>query len=1014
MFLENKLISASAGCGKTFRLSIEYITILLKYREIDFSEITCITFTKKATAEIRERIFKLLEQISSGTIEKPIKKSLEKSLERELLNSDIKYLTNLHKKMLSDTSKVSISTIDGYINKIFSNIVAPYLGISNFTLDNNTLDDDFELFMSRVFEKPEIKQLFDTLFDNSNRRSIHDYKNLFEDIINSLPQLENLPKNPDLIPSNNHYIKSLKVLLESFYQSIKSFKRFNTLLNKPYRIAFGINTLSAKDICRDILNKLSDEDFLRRNYKIFLKSNFWSTRLLDKKRFPDLFELYDAFTNQLVDYLFVAFVLPENRLLQNIFKIVATEYEKIKLTKKLFSHSDITYFTSKYLHLPDSDILEKGINLNFYEKLCSETRFILIDEFQDTSLTQFRILLPIMREILSGSGQKSVGGVILVGDAKQAIYAWRGGDAAIFSNMRHIFPQIQKSTISTSFRSKKRIVNYVNSVFTNSTFFEFLNLKDIPWHYDRFESFQNKRSGYVALYKLNSESKTDYERDFVERILFPFFEKRDFNCGSTAIIARRNKFLANISRILAEKRVEHTTHFSNSLFNHRAITPLLYLFEYYANGDILSLISFLRTDVILLPPKDLKSVLEKYQKNEDLGQLTKYKHIRKILQIEKIEPFEAQIRAIISEFSFLEIFKTEQDASILIQFLSIVKKENIDSAGDLLELAKNRKDDFPIGGSQSLKGINLISIHKSKGLEFDNVFFYQRDNRKHSSYGRLQKCIQYDRRFDRITSSLVSFNYGDVAKNVIDTEKQDYISEINGVYVALTRAKSNLIIAMCGHKMAKNPNVVDILWQAVEESIGKMVKTSPMCLKGSFGKPVFEPFGKTRDRKIENYSFLKPFAPATFEPVKKASFISMSLCEKEVYGQMIHYFLSFLYYNTPYERKLAKSMVYKSFSLYFHKRVIEKALDETTIKLESYPHLFDKNLWTNVYCEYEIFSNGSFYRLDRLMLNKNEKKAFVVDYKTGKLYWEEQLEFYRELVVNLLPNYSVSTEYISF
>ena len=128
-------------------------------------------------------------------------------------------------------------------------------------------------------------------------------------------------------------------------------------------------------------------------------------------------------------------MLSEENDLFHVIDFLLEQYDKLLFRDKIFTHDDISYYTFRYLYDPDLSLIEADYVSNlFYEYLSTYTRFVLIDEFQDTSIIQYKILLPIIREVISGAGVKEYGGAIIVGDEKQSIYGWRGGERDLLLN----------------------------------------------------------------------------------------------------------------------------------------------------------------------------------------------------------------------------------------------------------------------------------------------------------------------------------------------------------------------------------------------------------------------------------------------------------------------------------------------------------------------------------------------------------------------------------------------------
>ena len=159
---ENKkplVIRASAGTGKTYRLSLEFINLLLTYR-INFEEILVITFTKKATAEIRERIFKQLSEIVNNTDKgKMLKQNIQDNINPKIQFNfeEMDYLKTVYISMITNKSAVNISTIDSFVNTVFSGVIAPYHNITNFQIDNKINTEILPEIFEKVLQNKNLK-----------------------------------------------------------------------------------------------------------------------------------------------------------------------------------------------------------------------------------------------------------------------------------------------------------------------------------------------------------------------------------------------------------------------------------------------------------------------------------------------------------------------------------------------------------------------------------------------------------------------------------------------------------------------------------------------------------------------------------------------------------------------------------------------------------------------------------------------------------------------------------------
>ena len=140
------VLKASAGTGKTYRLSMEFIINLIK--GIDYKDIVVMTFTKKATAEIKERIYDFLYQIAFNR-EKELEENLKSLYNLSDSEIDKEKLQNIYFEMIKNKEEIRIYTIDGFTNRIFKTAIAPSLGVYSY----ETLDEEEDMFYADILAK---------------------------------------------------------------------------------------------------------------------------------------------------------------------------------------------------------------------------------------------------------------------------------------------------------------------------------------------------------------------------------------------------------------------------------------------------------------------------------------------------------------------------------------------------------------------------------------------------------------------------------------------------------------------------------------------------------------------------------------------------------------------------------------------------------------------------------------------------------------------------------------------
>jgi ATP-dependent exoDNAse (exonuclease V) beta subunit len=176
------VLKASAGTGKTYRLSLEYVASLLKGE--DFEEIVVMTFTRKATAEIRERIIDHIEEILKDGEDSDVFMSLEKVYDN--IDLDIELLKNSYKKMILNKDRINIYTIDSFINQIFKKAVAPYLDIYQYEIMEDSENEDViaEVF-KRILDNSDDFKLMERFLWENTERDIDKYIDLIAKVLNN-------------------------------------------------------------------------------------------------------------------------------------------------------------------------------------------------------------------------------------------------------------------------------------------------------------------------------------------------------------------------------------------------------------------------------------------------------------------------------------------------------------------------------------------------------------------------------------------------------------------------------------------------------------------------------------------------------------------------------------------------------------------------------------------------------------------------------------------------------------
>ncbi len=728
-------LKASAGSGKTFALSVRFLALLFK--GANPSEILTLTFTKKATAEMKERILDYLKILQKENLESEKEKSqnILKELE-EKYHLDPSLVRNSAQKIYQRflNAEVRISTIDAFFQSILRKFCW-FVGLSaNFEVNEDTeayqtcLNEGFlsalnseqleelsafivqclsyESYTSdSILKRLRFLKNKLYLFDPNKKEPAFDEEGFLEKLrslnnqIQSIETASNEAKKAIKCDSFRGFLNSSLTWLEkkSEYQSFKKLKS-------------EIPTLESE--CEEI------ENDLKRYYEAKETAIF--------KKFPKFIQLYDNATS----------------------KIQALDFDAIK--------DKVHVLLNGYEEMPAEF---------FYFRLDSKIAHILIDEFQDTSLNDYKILAPFIDEIKAGIGQaKWHRSVFFVGDVKQSIYAFRGSFSSLFESVSKDF---YHDNLEFNHRSAPLIINYVNTIFK--------------------KAYQNSPTAYLE----QKYPKTSQNKHVTEGYV------------KVSLVADDRELLLN--QVLQEAK---------NLLDHR-IDPKDITILCATNKDALEIKNYLQEYLSAIRPSTESSAR--------LSQLVESKIIKNALEYalaeEPYKPFY--------KHSVLKLAGYLHDDAIALPGFN-PKKESVagfvwkimeqfklygEPAQNCLELAIGCEDanefleklEAKEIASFNPKGAQIMTIHGSKGMQFPYVIVCERLGKPNSSHAN-QFLEEYN------GTELVRLYYRMKNREVVDKDyaraldKEEAAKdheEINVYYVAFTRAELGLIVVAKDKKESK-------------------------------------------------------------------------------------------------------------------------------------------------------------------------------------------------------------------
>ena len=1061
--IKNLVLKASAGTGKTYRLSLEYIIALCKKGDIepiDYKNILVMTFTRKATAEIKEGIlnklsefmeiyeiskkseFSVIEAISNSKLIDDKKKSnyfnlIEsiKNIEPNLVidNNFLENLSKVNKEIIKNKEKLKIYTIDAFFNIIFKNIVTNLMKIKSYTMLDE--EDNFSYYkkvLENIFNNEKLFNDFKNFFTENSEKNIDNYISIIQRLISSrwkyILSLNDNPK-PTKKEKFNITKSSIEILREIFsYIENDCKKDLDDVLKTDYKKYIGKTEKTQKE-------------FLFKDFKLLFKAGttglIYNGNKLKKASDTEHKEYINARHEELREILskeiFNEVLIPYEEKIFELSSEIYSLYDSFKIRDKKFTFSDIAIYTYMAIFNKNNALRdENGLTDIFFETLDMNIEAIFIDEFQDTSILQWKILYEFTKKAKT---------VICVGDEKQSIYGWRDGEKRLFENLETIL-EAKKDSLGKSYRSDRNIVSYCNQFFKAIEKIE-------DWKFPTSE-VNSKNDGYVkAICIKDLQDKTEDEEQKKElninTVLLQELKKFE-PYDNVAIIARTNAELSEIANLLEDEKIPYILNNEKNISEYSGIFECFELLKYLVYENELALFNFISSplsnfgtaeiEILLKNKKELFSYINFSQDNDFINSLDKkiIRFLEKIVFLKKnYKNFTVQdlIFEIIKKFQFIDYFNKDNEVKNIYDFYLLTNYYS-----SILELLNDYKENkLTLSDTNSeKKGVELVTIHKSKGLEFKTTFVIK--NSKKSKTDDIDFLFEMNDHYDKTVFSLFcKKGYKSILETCFKERIENYDKkikeeEINNFYVALTRPKNNLIVIyedrLFEEKSLKEINLEDISFEKSvindffdckigELSFSEKNSNNEDTAKENLESDLFNSQSYFSSSIYENEEEIKNIE------VNESKFL-LETEEKRMIGILVHYFFENLKYGTDEEVEFSKILCYKKYLSYFGEEKLNKILSKENIGmfLTKDKEIFSKK-WDYIYSEYVLYDyeEKKEYRIDRLMIKDNGDgtgEIYIVDFKTGGKN-ESQLKTYKEVLkknFEELQNYNIRTKFLEF
>jgi ATP-dependent exoDNAse (exonuclease V) beta subunit len=812
---------ASAGSGKTFTLAVEFIKRLIVDPRA-YREILAVTFTNKATGEMKERILSQLYGICVGDEDSQAYLDiLCQSLGRK--PDDVRQRAGeALRLMIHDYNRFRVETIDSFFQSVMRHLARELeLGANlRIELDNElALSDAVDAMIEHLDRQSPvlhwILEFIDERINDDKRWDVTGEIKKFgryildEEYVEKGAGLREKLKDPECIRA---YREDLRALLKEAEEQMKGFaQQFFEVLEGHGLTVPDLNwkEKGVASYFRKLEGGTTDDSILTPRIVLHTEGpECWAG-----KSSPRRAEIVALAESELLPLLLEAEKLrPRNSRIINSCRLSLRYVNQVRLLTHIDeemrrqNHEQNRFLlaaTNALLHR----LVHEGDSSFVYEKLGTSIRHVMIDEFQDTSKMQWQNFRQLLNEGLS-QGEDS----LIVGDVKQSIYRWRNGDWRILNGLRDrlgAFP-VRVETLTTNRRSEGRVIRFNNALFRRSvswlnTLYRTDSQEDctpLMQAYADVEQLVGKRNpdvGYVEVSFLPKRKDLTYTEDTMTRLAAKVDElvKRGVSVKDIAILVRKNRNIPEVARFFDE----HTPYkiVSDEAFRLdaspavRMIIAALRCLTDAQDGVSLAELAVAYQREVLHLDVDLKDMLM-----QDMHLSLPRDFIAQADQLRMMPLYELTERLA----ALLQLERVAQQEAYLCAFFDAVTSY-LDAHSSDLSLFLTYWDEklaaktIPSG---EVEGVRILSIHKSKGLEYHTVLIPYCDwaLEKEPALTHTIWCAPGVEPFNRLDILPVDYskqmNESVYQQDYLTERVQLWVDNLNVLYVALTRAKCNLII----------------------------------------------------------------------------------------------------------------------------------------------------------------------------------------------------------------------------
>ena len=1001
-----QIYRSSAGSGKTYTLALSFIALALKGDEYEnyYRKILAITFTNKAASEMKERVLEYLGSLSQS---KDVDGVLAWLIEETNFSADKIFERSavIFKHILHNYADLGISTIDKFTYKIVRTFASDLDLSHNFDLEMDNykiIQPAVALLLSKISDAGG--ELSNTLVNFAIQKAEDGKSTNIERDLEEFAQQLFKEEVVQFTTGKLLTVSQCMDVKKDLQKSKQDITQKVIVLADKVGTFFNTKGLTEEHFKRGTLHKyftksIRDKDDTNwipsATLRDYVKKGEWYAEskkqeikdLVDVLQ-PQLEQFFTELLDLLTQYNSVKVVL------KNIYAIAVLNelMQAIKEFKKENNIEQISEFNKK-IHR----VVTKQPSSFIYERLGERYNHYLIDEFQDTSLLQWQNILPLVTDSLD------YGKSMLVGDGKQSIYRWRAGEVEQFSKLPQIFKgddlafksdwesklhfHYTANNLQANYRSRKNITEFNNQFFEKTKDLLALDIKDIYANHEQ-ESKLAKEGGYVHI-ELFGDTINDFKELILQKMVAEIQKITTLNnyaYKDITILCNSRKSVALVAENLSANGIPVITNEGLLLSKSDKVNTLIAILKYLQNQQdtIAKVVVAEYLWRLNLSHEDLHEIHLEVQSSKGFFSVLK----RANIHLQRASLLQEPLYELVEQI--IRIFNFEEDVYLgffLDVVLAYAEKEG-SSISEFLHWWQDRIDKEAIVIPEGTNAVQIMTIHKSKGLAFEVVMIpFNWEDRKKTSDIWVATSTYFNKQLPTAlitTSAQLELSY--FKDNYQKEQDMSLLDSLNKLYVAMTRPKERLYIFSKNfpkdlkEDYKKKGNLNSFLYKYASEfpiivGDSEMMHQSKNKLKNTFS------ITKRKKLNWKDVISLKHTAEEIWDTETSDT--------KRDWGKLLHLVLSNI--NYFYQKEEVIDQLYKlgEFTNEDYQKlqkVVAEVLNHHQIKT------YFTDDWEVKNERGILMSNGKTYIPDRLLFSKNTDKVVVIDYKSRQEKEEHKIQ----------------------